>query len=61
MVTQITVTPEQRIFDAENRQQQLARLRPLHRRHVEDITRQAVYESNDPDIAEVNEPASCRR
>ena len=51
----ITVTPERGTFDAENRRQPLQVTAHFSDGTTRDVTRQAVYQSNEPDIAEVND------
>jgi hypothetical protein len=53
-VTKITVYPESRVIDRKGRQQ-LAVYAHYSDGSVEDVTRRAQYESNDTDIASVNE------
>jgi hypothetical protein len=53
-VTKISVFPEARVIDRKGRQQ-LAVLAHFSDGTVEDVTRRAQYESNDPDIAGVGE------
>ena len=53
-VTKITVFPEARVIDRKS-SQQLAVLAHYSDGSVEDVTRRAQYESNDTDIAAVNE------
>src|SRR5262249_10157705 len=51
----ITVTPDRGNFQPGNRQQPLRITAHFSNGTVRDVTRQAVYQSNEPDIAEVSE------
>jgi len=53
-LARITVTPDRATFDAANRQQQLKVVAHFSDGTSRDVTRQAVYQSNEPDIAEVS-------
>jgi hypothetical protein len=55
VLERITVTPERTSFDAENRRQPLRVIAHFSTGTARDVTRQAVYQSNEPDIAEVND------
>ena len=51
----ITVTPDRGTFDTGNRQQPLRIVAHFSDGTARDVTRQTVYQSNEPDVAEVNE------
>ncbi|MBI1914796.1 MAG: DUF1549 domain-containing protein [Planctomycetes bacterium] len=55
MLERITVTPGRRLFDAEVRRQPLQVTAHFSAGTSRDVTRQAVYQSNEPDLAEVND------
>ncbi len=55
VLTRITVSPEKRIFDAEIRRQPLHVMAHFSNGTTRDVTRQAVYQSNDPELAETND------
>jgi hypothetical protein len=51
----ITVTPDRGIFEPAKRQQPLKVIASFSNGTSRDVTRQAVYQSNEPDIAEVDD------
>ncbi|MCE9564067.1 MAG: DUF1549 and DUF1553 domain-containing protein [Planctomycetes bacterium] len=54
-LVRITVTPDRATFDASNRRQPLRISAQFSDGTTRDVTRQAVYQSNEPDIAEVSD------
>jgi hypothetical protein len=55
VLERITVAPEQRVFKAGSSQQPLRVTGHFSDGTTRDVTRQAVYQSNEPDVAEVND------
>lgn len=55
VLTRISVAPEFRTFDAEVRRQPLRITAHFSNGTTRDVTRQAVYQPNDPDLAEVGD------
>ena len=55
VLTRISVSPEKRSFDAEMRRQPLHVTAHFSNGSTRDVTRQAVYQSNEPDLAEISE------
>src|SRR2546429_498229 len=55
VLTRIEVTPERGVFAAESRRRPLRVIAQFSTGTTRNVTRQAVYQSNEPDIAEVDE------
>ncbi len=55
VLERITVAPDRGSFDAKNRRQPLRVTAHFSTGTARDVTRQAVYQSNEPDIAEVSD------
>ncbi|MSQ93645.1 MAG: DUF1549 domain-containing protein [Gemmataceae bacterium] len=55
VLDRITVAPDRGSFDPKNRRQPLRVTAHFSTGTARDVTRQAVYQSNEPDIAEVND------
>jgi hypothetical protein len=55
VLARITVTPDRATFDARSRLRPLQVIAHFSTGATRDVTRQAIYQSNEPDIAEVND------
>lgn len=55
VLERITVTPDRRVFTAESRHAPLRITAHFSGGTLRDVTRQAVYQSNEPDLAEVSD------
>ncbi|MBI3462129.1 MAG: hypothetical protein HY000_03580 [Planctomycetes bacterium] len=55
VLERITVSPDRRVFDSQIRGQQLLVTAHLSDGTTRDVTRQAVYQSNEPDVADVSD------
>ncbi|MCE9530645.1 MAG: DUF1549 and DUF1553 domain-containing protein [Planctomycetes bacterium] len=60
VLQKITITPERRTFDSDGRQQSLKVTAHFSVGPPRDVTRQAVFQSNDSDVAEVNETGTVQ-
>ncbi len=59
-LTRITVTPDRSTFDAASRRQPLRVVAHFSNGTTRDVTRRAVYQSNEPDIAEVTDAGTVQ-
>ncbi|MSR52999.1 MAG: DUF1553 domain-containing protein [Gemmataceae bacterium] len=55
VLTRVSVSPDRRTFDVEARRQPLQITAHFSNGATRDVTRQAVYQSNDPELAEISD------
>jgi len=55
VLSRVSVSPEKRVFDGQARQQSLQVTAHFSDGTTRDVTRQAVYQSNEPELAEVSD------
>ncbi|WP_020469079.1 DUF1549 and DUF1553 domain-containing protein [Zavarzinella formosa] len=60
VLSRVTISPESRVFNAETRQQPLRITAHFSNGITRDVTRQAVFQSNEPELAEVGDDGTVR-